>query len=244
MPGLARVLSAAALSVWAGAAAAGDAVQWGAAHGPQGDSWASIAQLPDLSGAWYRPNMFTPNAPRAAAPSFTPEYAKMARAASSDATINNNALHCLPDGVPMMMSAPYSFEFLPTPGQVTIISEDGEVRRVHTDGRKHPDDPDPTFEGHSIGHWEDGALLIDTVGIIDNAELSRGVHGSGETHVIERVSKTDKDTLRIDTTVSDPKALLKPYTTSLTYKRTPVGMIEFVCEQNNQGNHEFSTPAQ
>jgi hypothetical protein len=34
----------------------------------------------------------------------------------------------------------------------------------HVCGRKHPDDPDLTFNGHSIGHWEGDTLVVDTVG--------------------------------------------------------------------------------
>lgn len=210
------------------------------ASGPQGDTWASISQLPDFSGAWYRANFLDPKS-RPAPPPFTVEYAAIARSAASDATINNNALHCLPDGVPMMMSAPYSFEFLLTPGRVTIDSENGEIRRVYTDGRKHPDDPDPTFEGHSIGHWEQNVLVVDTIGLIKDAELTRGVHGGGSTHVVERIFKKDPGTIQIDTTVTDPAAFTAPYQYSHTYVRTPVGMIEFVCEQNNKGNNEFDS---
>ena len=57
-------------------------------------------------------------------------------------------------------------EFLFTPGRVTIIQEAYmQVRRVFTDGRGHPADLDPTFNGHSIGHWEGDTLVIDTAGL-------------------------------------------------------------------------------
>jgi hypothetical protein len=32
------------------------------------------------------------------------------------------------------------------------------------DGRKHPEDLDPSWYGHSIGSWEKDTLVIDTVG--------------------------------------------------------------------------------
>ncbi len=49
-----------------------------------------------------------------------------------------------------------AFEFLFTPGRVTVLGEmDGNrLRRIWTDRRGHPDDPDLSFHGDSIGHWE------------------------------------------------------------------------------------------
>ena len=38
-----------------------------------------------------------------------------------------------------------------------------QTRTVYTDGRDHPQDQEPTNEGHSIGSWEEGVLMVDTV---------------------------------------------------------------------------------
>ena len=65
--------------------------------------------------------------------------------------------HCFPTGMPSYMLITHNaFEILFTPGRVTLLGEgDGNrLRRIYTDGRPHPDDPDPSFHGHSIGHWE------------------------------------------------------------------------------------------
>ena len=37
-------------------------------------------------------------------------------------------------------------------------------RQIFMDGRKYPDDPNPTWYGHSIGHWEGKTLVVDTIG--------------------------------------------------------------------------------
>jgi hypothetical protein len=226
------------------AADAGTAAGLGSPSGPQGDSWNSIGQLPNFAGAWYRPNMFTAPPPGAKpppriSPPYTPAYQKLAASHASDATVDNNALHCLPDGTPAIMSAPFSFEFLLTPGRVTIIAENGEVRRIFTDGRGHPADLDATFEGHSIGHWENGVLVVDTIGISKDAELAHGVHQTGQTHVLERIYLKNPNALEDDVTMTDAIALKAPYESSLSYVRTPVGMVEYVCEQNNKKNDEF-----
>ena len=65
----------------------------------------------------------------------------------------------------IMMVGQYPIEFLFTPGRVTTHHEAWmQLRSIWTDGRKHPDDWDPTFYGHSIGHWEGSTLVVDTVG--------------------------------------------------------------------------------
>jgi hypothetical protein len=63
--------------------------------------------------------------------------------------------HCLPPGVPRVMYTPHPMEFLQLPNRIVIIYEIGTLwRNVWMDGRQHPKDPNPTFLGDSIGHWD------------------------------------------------------------------------------------------
>jgi hypothetical protein len=73
--------------------------------------------------------------------------------------------NCLPTGVPR--TAPYPWRLLQTPTHVFILFEGNihSYRQIFVDGRKHPDDPDPTWYGHSVGHYEGDTLVVDTVGI-------------------------------------------------------------------------------
>ena len=75
--------------------------------------------------------------------------------------------------MPGIMGQPYPMEFLLTPGQVTIVIEAyNQIRHIYTDGRPLPEDPDPTFYGTSVGHWEGDTLVAETVGF---AEVPRGI---------------------------------------------------------------------
>ena len=59
-------------------------------------------------------------------------------------------VNCLPEAMPAWMLVTHnSMEVLFTPGSVTLLGEsDGNrLRRIYTDGRPHPEDPDPTFTG-------------------------------------------------------------------------------------------------
>ena len=165
----------------------------------------------------------------------TPEYA--AKAASMPKPgANGQTTNCLPPGLPEIMSQPYPLEFLMTPGLVTVISEAyTQVRHIYTDGRPLPADPDPTFFGTSIGHWEGNTLIAESVGFED---VPRGINfpHSDKMKIVERFTLTDPDTMTIQTTIEDPEALTMPYsmgTRTLKRHRTWT-LAEYICEENNR----------
>jgi hypothetical protein len=136
-------------------------------------------------------------------------------------------VNCLPEGMPSWAIMNLStVEFLFTPGRITVLSEfDGNrTRRIHTDGRPHPDDPDLSFNGHSIGRWEGDVLVVDTVGILPQTFLPLGqgvgIPNNGDAHVVERIALTQSDTLRIDLVIDAPKVLTEPWKISREFKRS------------------------
>ncbi|MGC3980150.1 MAG: hypothetical protein QM808_02715 [Steroidobacteraceae bacterium] len=218
------------------------------AAGPQGDTWESIAKLPDWKGAWGMSRESfglvvktsdTTGAQRI--PPFNAKYAEMhdisVRQRKGGESYGNNSAHCLPNGMPSIMSAAFAYEFLLTPGQVTIIPESNEVRRVFTDGRKHPDDLLPTWEGHSIGHWENGTLVVDTVGLNGKSEMFVGMHATRSTHVVERIHRKDAQTMQIDTTMYNDTMFTKPYQYTRLLTVAPLGMQQAFCTENNRDNN-------
>src|ERR1700761_8440649 len=83
--------------------------------------------------------------------------------------------HCLPHGMPTWMLISHNaFEWLTTPGRVTMLGEvDGNrMRRIYTDGRALPEDPDLTLHGYSIGHWDGDALIVETTAIAPQAYIA------------------------------------------------------------------------
>jgi hypothetical protein len=58
-------------------------------------------------------------------------------------------------------------------------------------------------------------------------------------HVIERIRRTDHDTLVNDVTIDDSKAYTKPFTVQQVYKLKPGWEIqEYVCEENNKYTYQ------
>lgn len=63
----------------------------------------------------------------------------------------------------------------------------GIERTIHLDQDEHPADIEPSVSGHSIGHWEGGVLVVDTVGFAPGILNADGrVPHSDELHVVER----------------------------------------------------------
>lgn len=212
--------------------------------GPQGDSYASIAQLPDWSGVWVIPfgefareNVRQRDPQDPSAPRLTPAALAIEASQRPDnpARRGVNSEICLPTGMPNVMRYAFAVEFLFTPGRVTILLEqDSTIRRVYTDGRAHTTDPDLTFAGESIGHWEGETLVVDTRGISPRAELRAGITTSGKAHVVERIRRLDARRLQIDTVIEDPQALLTPWRYSRIYERSDTGFFERICLDNNR----------
>ena len=206
---------------------------------PKPETWAAIGKLPDFSGVWEL--VSTRGGPPPEAPSLTPDYAAKAQLYRAEQEKGGNednlTANCLPPGMPQIMNQPYPMEFLFTPGKITVVIEAySQMRRIFTDGRKHPEDPDLTFNGHSIGHWEGDTLVIDTVGLVAETPLGQGgLQHSDKMRIEERLRMTAPDKMEIRTTITDPIALAKPWTSVKTLARhRDWDIAEYVCEQNNR----------
>jgi hypothetical protein len=146
--------------------------------------------------------------------------------------------NCVPNGMPGIMTQPYPIEFLFTPGKVTILIEAyAQWRQIFTDGRPHPDDPDLTFNGHSIGQWEGDTLVVDTVGFSTDTAIGMnfGMRHSDRMRIVERMRLIDDNRLEIETTIHDPVALVGPFTSTRVYDRhRDWTLAEYICQQNNR----------
>lgn len=173
-----------------------------------------------------------------------PSYGPKAVEASTDPVnpTTGKDVGCFPPGVPRIYIQPFPFEIIQLPGRVIELFEfDHHVRQVWTDGRQHPKDPDPTWMGDSIGHWEGDTLVVDTVGFNDKTWVDRGgLPHSDQLHVIERIRRPSHDTLEINFTIDDPKTYVKPWMGQRIYQLQPKWDIkEFMCLDNITYNNEF-----
>ncbi|HWJ35611.1 MAG TPA: hypothetical protein VNR70_10090 [Steroidobacteraceae bacterium] len=219
---------------------------------PQGVTKDSIAQLPDWSGVWVL--YLEGGAQEASQDSFgtdngrvplTPKY-KQLRDAARAARAEDNMANCHPAGVPGIEQHGVLHEYLFTPGRVTVLFEDGELRRIATDGRSHRglDELTASYMGDSIGHWDGSTLEVDTIGF-PYGELFQnyGVRATKSTHMVERIFLKDPDRIEIDTVLTDPQIFTKPYAYTRLYKHSTLPMPESVlCNSRENGETIDLTP--
>ena len=217
---------------------------------PVDRKWGTVAYRPksrrDLTGIWINQGGigWTPGIPPGAGqkPPLTPEYAKLFQRHLSDAAAGNPTgdvtAGCLPPGMPRIMTMTYPMEITMGPDRIMVYAEwQEQVRRIFTDGRPLPSDPDPTFNGESVGHWEGDFLISTALGFrLDTNMEASGLPKSDKAIAYERIWLADDDTLRDEFTLVDPIAFARPWTVTKTFKRAPPDfkLLPYVCLENNR----------
>jgi hypothetical protein len=208
---------------------------------------AQSSSRPDLTGSWERyrgPAGDAANPPPESPPPLTPKLLaewQTRRAAEREADARgepqaSNVTHCIPDGVPSMMSGPFPFEIVQNATQVNIAQEAySQIRRIYLDKPQLTlDDIELGFYGRSVGKWLGDTLVVDTIGIKDYVRF-RDVPHTRDMRVTERFKLVTPDILWDEITIEDPAVLEKPWTVTFAYRRMPdYEIIEYVCEDNRE----------
>ena len=144
--------------------------------------------------------------------------------------------YCLPTGMPNRWFFDRPLTIFQTPKQLGIFYEaDGAFREIHTDARKLPEDPFPSWMGYSTGHWEGDTLIVDSNGYNDKTRLSGGYPHSEAMHIQERFRRRDFGHLDIDITIDDPVMLTKPVTVKVAEILLPTSdMVEYFCTEGER----------
>jgi len=227
-------------------------VQWGANLGTLGDDpilllndfrdRAAVASgpmprtregVPDLSGIWI--NVYNPDTPP---PSLKPWAAQLLRERAQNGSKDYPGGYCLPANADSITRA-FPYKFVQTPKLIVLIHESDTpgLRQIFMDGRTHPKDGQPTWQGHSIGHWEGDALVVDTTGYNDKAWLSlSGIPHSEKLHTVERIRRLDFGHLEVEVTMDDPDTFSGPWkrTFRATLAAPEEEILEFICNENNR----------
>jgi hypothetical protein len=202
-------------------------------------AWAhDETKYPDWSGQWLRAGgiQWDPTKPigRGQQAPLTPEYQAIFEASLADQAAggpgNDARYSCFPVGMPRLMSVIFPMEFIFSPRITYILFENNMPRRIYTDGRTWPNDPEPTFAGYSIGQWIDAdgdgrydALEVETRHMKGPRTLEGSglpLHKDNQTMVKERIflDKTNPDILHDEITTID-HALTRPWTVTKKFRR-------------------------
>lgn len=145
--------------------------------------------------------------------------------------------YCKPPNFPRGWTLPQYIKIVQTPKEMVILHEfNAAYREIYMDGRPLPEDPNPTWNGYSIAHWDGDVLVIETNGIRDDMWLD--IQGSPITEharVTERLKRLNFGLMQVEITVDDAVAYTKPWTVTIEMAvQVDTPMIEEICMDNEQ----------
>jgi hypothetical protein len=146
-------------------------------------------------------------------------------------------VHCMPRGAPRIWTDDYYKRIFHVPGRVIILTERNiQYRQIFTDGRMLPQDPNPTWNGYSVGHWEGDTLVVETNGYRDDLWLdANGKPLTEQAKTIERIRRPNYGNLEVEITIDDPKAYTAPWTVKINQPLVfDSELIDYYCLENEK----------
>jgi hypothetical protein len=199
----------------------------------------------DKSQSRFAPNLRTSMivGPEGRIPPMTPEGRKRnadiaAKAkghefdSAQNRTLGERCIMWPQEGPPMLPSGyNNNMEIVQGPGYVAIESEMiHDVRMIPLDGRPHVSPDIRLWRGDPRGHWEGNTLVVDTTNFTDETRF-RG--SSRNLHVVERFTRTGKDTIKYEFTVADPSTWEKSWTAEIVMGPALGQIYEYACHEGN-----------
>ena len=163
--------------------------------------------------------------------------AAAARLEESFASGKKPSALCIPASVPISDLVPAPFKIVQNPGLTMVLYEPDMVfRQIHTDGRKHPIDPQPSWLGYSVGRWEGDWFVVDSMGFNDRSPLDAMGHFHSEAmKVTERFHRLNFGLMEARITVDDPKTFTRPVAIQFNMRLLPnTDLIESFCTEDEQ----------
>ena len=236
-PGIQCFCMAAAALIWLASPAQGQMRRF---EPPSGPASRLANGKPDFSGVWQSPRMadVTQDMPCCKGVKqlpFTP-FGKQ-QWDSYDAAKGDYTGSCLPFGLLRSVGGPHPIQIIQNEKYIALLFEQNSWFHVTPiDGRPHLKDPDPTWFGSSVGHWEGDTLVIDSIAFNGKIRIDTIGHPvSDQLHTIERFRRRDLGHIDYVLTIDDPKTYTKPWDSVRTWTLRPDWEImEYSCEENNK----------
>jgi len=143
----------------------------------------------------------------------------------------------LPSGIPEKDTIPDGLKIVQTPDLIVFLHDSRTIfRQIFTDGRPLPKNPQPTWQGYSIGRWDGDTLVVDTIGQNGKTWLDmKGLPGTENLHVIERFTRPTIGRMQIRVTIDDKTAYTRPWDVNMAWTLVPdTDVIESICEENSK----------
>jgi hypothetical protein len=123
-----------------------------------------------------------------------------------------------------------------TPSMLAILNEDLTHRVIFMDGRQLEKEPNPSWMGYSVGHWDGDTLVVESNGYNDKTWLDNTGHPHTESlRVTEKYRRTDFGHIELQVTFDDPMVFAKPVTVPIHMELiADAEMLEYACGENEK----------
>jgi hypothetical protein len=186
---------------------------------------------PDLSGHWQKRLTLVDRKPED-----TLSWAESLFRERQDRYAKDSPfVNCLPPG-PIAITGVFPLKIVQTPTLIVMLRDDLTYRQIFTDGRELPHDPNPSWMGYSVGHWENDTLVVESSGFTERSWLdAAGYPHSEDLRITERYRRVDFGRIDMSATVNDPKAYARPWSISGSLELDPdTELLEYVCNENEK----------
>ena len=200
---------------------------------------------PDFSGLWkndggdrYNNNIAADLQVSDVAPWAHALFVKRTREFSKDSM----ETQCLPLGPSYMVSRYREFRIVQTPALIMFAYSDGMHREIFMDGRTLEPDPNPTWMGYSVGHWDGDVLVVESNGYTDRSWLDFGGHPHTEDlRITERFTRPSIGRIVARVTMVDPKVYAKPIALTMPVKLlADTELLEGFCENHHKSRDRMA----
>jgi hypothetical protein len=194
---------------------------------------------PDLSGLWlmntplgYAGNIATDLEPGDIQPWAGALYKQRMEDFGKD---DPGTIGCLPLG-PRHIAGIGMAKIIQAPNVIVVLYEDLTYRQIFLDGRELPKDPNPSWMGYSVGHWEGDTLVVESLGFNDRTWLDFGGHPHTEAlRMTERFRRLDFGHMSVQVMIDDAKVYAKPWSITIPMRLTAdTELLEYVCGENER----------
>jgi hypothetical protein len=187
---------------------------------------------PDLSGIWFGNDDLFPDDP-----TLRPWAAQRMRQRLANDMADLPRGQCLPASA--VQIGPFFRKFVQTPGLLVVLNEDDVLgyRQIFLDGRGHPEDLSPSWQGHSVARWDGDVLVADAVGFNESSVIGFLPH-TGQLHVTERYHRRDYGHMDVQLIVEDAGTFEQPWIINMAWDLTPDQELnEYVCTESILNMH-------
>jgi hypothetical protein len=180
----------------------------------------------------------TPEAQKKIAENIKADRARAPLDGPEGATVTDRCILGFNSGPPMNPSAYNNMvQITQSKGFLVIFNEMiHNSRIVPLDGRPHLPSTLRQWAGDSRGHWEGDTLVVETTNFRSDSIPGPGGATSTDpenTRLLERITRTNANTLQYEYTMSDSNTWARPWTVRIPMTKSNDQVYEYACHEGN-----------